>query len=283
MSRKLTYKFIESQFKKEGYKLLENSYIHSTIKMKYKCPNDHIHFIRWGDWQQGHRCPYCADRPPIDINFIKEKFEEEGYKLLTEEYINSKQKLNYVCPKGHKHNISWNNWKKGFRCSHCSNKIKKTIRIIKQKFKKENYVLLTTEYKNNKQKLEYICPVGHIGYITWNNWKTGARCFKCSYVVRSGSIHYNWKGGISCEPYCDVWLDKDFKQSIKERDGYQCLNPNCWGTSKRLTIHHIDYNKKNCDPSNLITLCASCNVRANKDRKWHKSWYNAILNKRYGI
>ena len=92
----------------------------------------------------------------------------------------------------------------------------------------------------------------------------------------SGKNNSNWKGGISCEPYCDVWIDKDFKESIKERDGYQCLNPMCLKNSKTLCIHHINYIKKDCNPKNLITLCNSCNSKANYNREWHKEQYNNI-------
>lgn len=98
---------------------------------------------------------------------------------------------------------------------------------------------------------------------------------------RIGNKNPNWKGGISCEPYCDVWLDKDFKESIKERDGYKCLNPCCSKEIEKLNIHHINYIKKDCMPLNLITLCVSCNSKANSDREWHKAWYSAIISKRY--
>lgn len=95
-----------------------------------------------------------------------------------------------------------------------------------------------------------------------------------------GENHPNWKGGISCEPYCDVWTDKEYKESIKDRDGYKCLNPACFGNIHRLSVHHIDYNKKNCGPENLIILCTSCNSRANSEREWHESWYKAIIYRR---
>jgi len=99
---------------------------------------------------------------------------------------------------------------------------------------------------------------------------------------RCGLLSPVWRGGISCEPYCYEWSFKEFKDLIKERDGHRCLNPYCFGNYERLCIHHIDYNKKNCEPDNLITLCISCNGRANKDRDWHKAWYKAIINRRYG-
>lgn len=98
-----------------------------------------------------------------------------------------------------------------------------------------------------------------------------------------GKNNPNWKGGIACEPYCDVWLDKDFKQTIRDRDNNTCQN--CGVTrmlslkifSENLSIHHIDYNKKNCHPENLITLCNSCNSKANGNREFHKIFYEEIM------
>jgi len=95
-----------------------------------------------------------------------------------------------------------------------------------------------------------------------------------------GSNNPQWKGGISKLPYCTNWT-KEYKEEIKERDGYQCLNPYCFGRAKRLHVHHIDYTKTLCGPDNLITVCNSCNSRANKDREWHIAWYRTILSNRY--
>ena len=96
-----------------------------------------------------------------------------------------------------------------------------------------------------------------------------------------GINHPSWRGGVSFEPYCEQWSDKDYKESIKERDGHKCLNPECNKTTNKLCIHHINYNKKDCHPLNLITICFSCNAKANFNRKWHKSWYQAIIERRY--
>ena len=94
--------------------------------------------------------------------------------------------------------------------------------------------------------------------------------------------HPSWKGGISCEPYCQIWSDDEYKEDLKERDGNQCLNPDCWSNSNTICLHHIDYDKKNCHPWNLITVCISCNGRANKNRKKHEIFYKQIMNELYG-
>ena len=101
------------------------------------------------------------------------------------------------------------------------------------------------------------------------------------YEKICGENCYNWKGGKSQEEYCVLWYDKDYKESIKIRDNYKCLNPEC-SSGECLHIHHINYNKKDCSPKNLITVCRSCNTKANYNRKWHKKWYQAIMYRRYG-
>lgn len=78
------------------------------------------------------------------------------------------------------------------------------------------------------------------------------------------------------------WLDEEFKESIRERDNYECQNPDCWRKYDRLDIHHIDYNKKDCHPSNLITLCVSCNSRANFKRDYWENLYQNIMHEKYG-
>jgi len=283
MSKKLTIKFIKEQFKKEGYKLLTKVYKNNKQKLKYVCPNNHKHNISWAMWQHGQRCAHCAGLVKLSIEVIKNGFEKEKYKLLSKEYINAHTHLDIICPNGHKYSTQWNNWQQGKRCPYCAGKIKKTIKFIKFQFEKEGYTLISKFYKNAQEKLNYICPKGHKHAITWGMWSQKNRCPSCFFINNSGENNPSWKGGISCEPYCDVWLDKEFKKSIKDRDGNICLNPDCWRNCDHLPLglHHIDHNKKNCNPNNLITLCASCNSRANTSRKWHKNWYNTIIYRRY--
>jgi len=92
-----------------------------------------------------------------------------------------------------------------------------------------------------------------------------------------GENNPNWKGGLSKEPYCFEFTD-DLKEYIKQRDGYKCRNPECNKKSNKLCVHHIDYDKKHCETMNLITVCVSCNSRANFNRRYWKSLYFNILN-----
>ena len=99
----------------------------------------------------------------------------------------------------------------------------------------------------------------------------------------SGELCPSWKGGISQQDYCPVFYDEEYKQDIRDRDGNICLN--CGKTEeqngRKLDVHHIDYDKQNCPPKNLVTVCTSCNSQANFEREWHTSWYQAMLKNRY--
>lgn len=119
-----------------------------------------------------------------NIEYIRKQFESEKYFLLSTKCENSTEKLNYICPNQHKYNISWNHWQQGNRCLYCFRKklyqkLRNNFSTIKKLFENENYKLLVRNYRNNKQKLEYICPEGHKHSITWANWTSGKRCPFC--------------------------------------------------------------------------------------------------------
>jgi len=110
-------------------------------------------------------------------------FGGEGFKLLSNIYKSIVIKLDCICPKGHTCSISLGNFLNGTRCRTCSNKKigdRKRVdpTLIRRAFESEGYTLLS-EYKSNRQKLEFICPQGHTHTITWTKWKQGRRCGKC--------------------------------------------------------------------------------------------------------
>lgn len=80
-------------------------------------------------------------------------------------------------------------------------------------------------------------------------------------VPMKGKDHWNWKGGTGMKGYAKAF-NAELKEFIRDRDGRTCQR--CDKTEqengKKLTIHHIDHNKKNSDDSNLVTLCVSCNT-----------------------
>jgi len=84
-----------------------------------------------------------------------------------------------------------------------------------------------------------------------------------------GENHPQWRGGLSFLQYPMEFSTK-LRRQIKDRDGWRCQN--CGNdNAKQMRVHHIDYEKQNNDPCNLICVCNSCNVKANFNRSnWQK-------------
>lgn len=295
MAKRLTIEFVKSEFEKEGYKVLSESYTNSKQNgINYKCPNGHNSSISWANWRNGSRCRTCfftAIRK--DPKLIYDSIESEGYIILSPlpETYSNKSKFMVSCDKGHVYETSSNKWQNGHRCKVCSyEKLsilhRHDINKIKDKILIDGYILLSGDYINAFTKLGIKCDRGHIYHVRYNDWQQGYRCPICANLKHaisySGAGHPNWKGGISFEPYCEIWKDKEYKEDIKNRDGGMCLNPYCASPNKKdLVVHHVNYDKKNCKYDNLITICRSCNIKANKDREWYTTWYQAILRNRY--
>jgi len=291
--KKLTYEFVKTKFEEEGYVLLSTTYVNAHAKLDMVCQNGHKIKLNWQKFKQGRRCKYCNGTNLYFEDIIAE-FASDGYVLLTNEvdYVTSKQKLKYICPNGHSHSMSYVHWSEGSRCKQCFfDSLKISSEKIINSIESEGYTILNKStiieaITPSDIKIDTVCNHGHSYSTYWGVWQRGHRCKKCGYInlsiKYSGDRASNWQGGKSFEPYCEAWKDREYKQDIRNRDGNKCLNPYCESQNKNdLTIHHINYIKKDCRPGNLITVCRSCNGKANVSRKWHKAWYQAIMFRRY--
>ena len=108
------------------------------------------------------------------------------------------------------------------------------------------------------------------------------RTFKKLGIGRGEKSNF-WAGGKSLEKYDKKWMyneGKIIRENIRKRDKYICqfcgINQNKLdnGQLKKLDVHHIDYDKYNHNYNNLITLCRSCHLKTNFDRKVWISYFN---------
>lgn len=93
-----------------------------------------------------------------------------------------------------------------------------------------------------------------------------------------GNKNGNWNNGSSFLPYPPEF-NKELKDYIKQRDMYMCQTPGCMEIDC-LHIHHIDYNKQNNNPENLVTLCRRCHMKTTntKKREYWINYYFEIVN-----
>jgi len=138
-------------------------------------------------------------------------------------------------------------------------------------------------YKHGKCTIKHFClDCGK--EINYRNF----RCLICSNknVLRIrlfGKHHPNWQGGIARLPY-PYNFSESLKEYIRNRDNRECQL--CHITEKihlklfnrKLIVHHIDYNKKNCKKENLISLCNSCNIKVNTNRDYYYAYFTYVIN-----
>jgi len=106
---------------------------------------------------------------------------------------------------------------------------------------------------------------------------------KVGYKVK-GENHPLWRGGKSFEPYTPEF-SRQLKRLVRVRDGYSCQL--CGVPERelirRLHVHHIDYDKSNCYPNNLISLCNSCHVKTNVKREYWVVYFGELIKKRQNM
>lgn len=93
-----------------------------------------------------------------------------------------------------------------------------------------------------------------------------------------GGRHANWQGGISFEPY-GLEFNNTLRNIVRRRDNFICQE--CGITQEQLgyvlNVHHIDFDKKNNNFNNFISLCKSCHMQTNFNREeWTEYFQNKL-------
>ncbi len=102
-------------------------------------------------------------------------------------------------------------------------------------------------------------------------------------LAQTGEKNHQWLGGKSFEPY-GFAFNGNFKKLIRQRDNNTCVLCNIpqEKLKRTLSIHHINYDKLNTTKENCCTLCRSCNLKVNFNRKHWTNFFKSLLEERYG-
>ncbi len=100
---------------------------------------------------------------------------------------------------------------------------------------------------------------------------------RCKYEYMVSENSPSWQGGKSFEIYPPGWTEA-LRSSIRSRDNHVCQICGTKQGDRTLHVHHIDYDKGNFDPKNLISLCAACHGRTNRV-SMHQVWRRFLSNK----
>ena len=143
-------------------------------------------------------------------------------------------------------------------------------RIISIKKAKEQWK--NSDHRNlisQKAKEKYQDPKEHIktSKALKEKWKDPE--FRAKHCGENNHFYIHGKSEI---PYGAGWTES-LKQEIRDRDCHLCRNCEVRESDRAHDVHHIDFNKKNNNPINLITLCKKCH-NATKSKYNREKWTN---------
>jgi hypothetical protein len=189
----------------------ENDYIKSTAPLPFVCnihPEEGIQYKTWLQAKRKNGIPICKrcvlqsmkERNKFSYDFVKEEFEKKGYCLLSENYENVNEKLNFIC------------------------------------VRHPNLGVQTTKFASIRYSL-----------------------FSCSECLREYLNRENhWKDERTMAMNKNEY--KKWRQYVLERDNFTCQR--CGEKEAQLNVHHLysfrDYKLFRISVWNGITLCRNC-------------------------
>ena len=124
-------------------------------------------------------------RPVLIVNdnklaITKEVMEDVNTELLSKDYKNNKDILKYICKCGKNKEITFKKYLVERCCDECHKKtlsriFKYTYDEVKTYFQDNNCELISIEYKNNKNLLEYLCECKNKAKISFKAFQSGQR------------------------------------------------------------------------------------------------------------
>lgn len=250
MGVKVPYSIIKQRVTDKGYRLItpESEYIDTKHKVELWC-SKHGKFKSTINNLRHHECPHCgaengAKFTRHSIEFVRDFFKKCGMKLVSKEYVKNSDKLDAICPKHGLVSIRFGDLIHSKQCPKCGkeaagDKEKICFDVVKDEFEKRGRILVSTEYHNNKEPLDYICikhkekGIQHQGYKAM---MSGEKCHWCAIEGNSGKNHPNWKGGctetlLALRQTLVPWRTKQFI-----RTGRKC---EITGKTGDIVVHHM--------------------------------------------
>ncbi len=188
--------------------------------------------------------------------FTKQFWEERRSKLIKKLKIGAKNRKNP---------------------SHAIPHTKKTKKTISEKIKelyREGKIESPFKNMTYEQRLKQVRTRKERNHYN----RTPEQNMKLSNSVK-GEKHYGWIKDRSFLIYPDEF-NNGLKQKIKKNFRFRCQE--CFRHQNELehslSVHHIDFNKKNNSENNLIPLCKSCHTQTNFNRENWTTYFQERIN-----
>ena len=206
--------------------------------------------------------------------YIKDFIEGNSKcKLISQNYVDSKSKLDLMCECGRKFNVSFNHFKSKNqrKCKVChGNKLE--YDIVREFVVSKGCKLISDMYVNNNTKLDIQCTCGDIFKVDFNTFKKGQiRCKRCYWKEHKHHNKHTYeyvKNYIESKSDCKL-ISNDYI------DGSVCLDVLCGcGSVFEQSYHNIRKMKNIC--------CNDCTrISTNKKNTHDLNYIYNTVEKKY--
>lgn len=105
---------------------------------------------------------------------------QKGWQVVSDTYIKSNIKMEFICDRGHTRLIRPYAFKTGDGCAECSGNCPMKSKSLFDQLVKDRGYKVIGEYFNNDTKVEMLCPSGHAFKIAPHSLKSNIGCPVCS-------------------------------------------------------------------------------------------------------
>lgn len=287
MSSRKSINQIVAYFKQFGYEVLSKEYRSNKDLLAVICPNKHEYFIRYNDFQQGHRCVVCAGSSKISKERVIELCSSINYLLV---YLDAAGSVSYVCDNGHSVTTSFKSFWRGRRCPKCR-------QVKYQGESNPNYKggISSSDKASYSTYSSKLIPFNSIKSVVFNGHLIiSTQCHYCGRYfepstteviariksINSGVGESNFYCSSDCKLNCSTYkrrnkpksnnltreVQPELRKLVLVRDLYICKK--CRKNKSSLHCHHITGILENpiesADIDNCITLCSDCHKLVHK-------------------
>jgi len=162
-----------------GFKWLGPEVPNTTIRTWWQCPESHRWDAIYSTIQQGHGCPYCANRIPKTPADYEALANLRGFKWLGPEVPNTTIRTWWQCPENHRWDAIYSTIRQGRGCPYCAGIARKTPPDYEALASLRGFKWLGPEVPNQKTKTWWECSSGHRWQARYGDIRRGSRCPEC--------------------------------------------------------------------------------------------------------
>jgi len=187
-----------------GGECLSQSYANSREPLQWECSRGHRWETGANSVTSGSWCPKCAKVAPRTLEEMQKLAESKGGKCLSSTYVRAGENLSWECAKGHRWEAtpgnvtSRNSW-----CPYCAGCARLKLSDLQGIAASKKGLCLSTEYRNNRNRLHWRCSKGH-------EWEA-----KATHVIQGSWCPYcnNWVGEETCRKWLEVHFSAHFPKA----------------------------------------------------------------------